>query len=71
MHDTETYGKNSGKANGYGVDYPYPGNKIAYYESMGKSLLGAIYDFMDRCREYAIVKDVKESHGAIAMEKYV
>ena len=69
MHDTQTYRKNSGKANNYGTGDKYPDEFITEYEKMGKGMGDAIWEFLAERPEYIVRKQVAESHGAMALEK--
>lgn len=69
MHDTETYKKNSGRADRYGTSDPYPGNEIISHELKGLGMGDAIEEFLEDHKGYRIVKQTSESHGAMLLEK--
>ena len=68
MHDTETYGHNSGRGNAYHCGVAYPGDEIAICEREGLGMRDAILEILST-GNYFKLAETKESHGATVLLK--
>lgn len=68
MHDTQTYRKNSGQMGHYGTGDKYP-EGIDLREKEGLGMGDAIFDFLKKHQCYIVLRQVLESHGAMALKK--
>lgn len=69
IHDTETYGHESGHMTEYNTPkVPYPFAEIDEYQRMGLSLVAAIGQAVTS-GQYRWVAQSAESHGAMALER--
>jgi len=79
MHDTVTYGTVNGKF-GYAhteptsnkffrCGVPYPIEAIEAEEAKGKGMLDAIREFLDAHPAFAVVRESREHHGAMALRR--
>jgi hypothetical protein len=71
MHDTQSYRKDPGGLypGGYKTKDVYPEDEILIYSNNGKAMGHAIFEFLADRHEYIVLKEVTESHGAMALEK--